>query len=338
MATAIKAVLTLGQRESFVLHSGSEERVLRSLAEYGLPGHSVPVALGGTLRVSGVAFVRDRLERERGVFNGSITTGPSSSNPGDHEPKSETDEDMIGGFGSSSGASETLTISTATNHIESRLEHEQSNGAQNLVASHNSFPFIPKHHQHCIQNTHPAISSEVENIASSCSALKENNTRGTLPVLYSNVSTGSSHLPVQSMSPGILPQPSIENKDMTGYLPEEENNRKRKKHSDVDNSNKRAINQRTKEAKGNRRKPGASGDPRMNLAVQSKLEDPSLSLVAALLKGGFVFNNFSDSSGQCISNVRDTDNITVYQRRNQLMRRLRKEREKASNAHIAEES
>ena len=338
MATAIKAVLTLGQRESFVLHSGSEERVLQSLAEYGLPGHSVPVALGGTLRVSGVAFVRDRLERERGVFNGSITTGPSSSNPGDHEPKFERDEDMIGGFGSSSGASETLTISTATNHIESRLEHEQSNGAQNLVASHNSFPFIPKHHQHCIQNTHPAISSEVENIASSCSALKENNTRGTLPVLYSNVSTGSSHLPVQSMSPGILPQPSIENKDMTGYLPEEENNRKRKKHSDVDNSNKRAINQRTKEAKGNRRKPGASGDPRMNLAVQSKLEDPSLSLVAALLKGGFVFNNFSDSSGQCISNVRDTDNITVYQRRNQLMRRLRKEREKASNAHIAEES
>lgn len=49
------------------------------------------------------------------------------------------------------------------------------------------------------------------------------------------------------------------------------------------------TNQRKKVAKGIRRYPGAAGDPRMNLAVQAKLDNPDLSTLAALTKGGFVF-------------------------------------------------
>lgn len=67
---------------------------------------------------------------------------------------------------------------------------------------------------------------------------------------------------------------------------------------------------------------GRSGDPRMTMAVQAKLDNPDMPLVDALVEGGFVFPEL-DAPGVKISNVKDTDNVTVYQRRNQLMRRLR---------------
>ena len=72
----------------------------------------------------------------------------------------------------------------------------------------------------------------------------------------------------------------------------------------------------------------------MNRAVQAKLDNPNLSLVIALMKGGFVFNDMANSPEVSLSDVRDTDNITVYQRRNQLLRRLRKIKEKASKTDI----
>lgn len=60
----------------------------------------------------------------------------------------------------------------------------------------------------------------------------------------------------------------------------------------------------------------------MNQAVQAKVNNPNLSLVAALMAGGFVFPDFN-AQGVSMSDVKDTDNVTLYQRRNQLLRRLR---------------
>ena len=74
--------------------------------------------------------------------------------------------------------------------------------------------------------------------------------------------------------------------------------------------------------------PGRPGDPRMNRAVQAKLEDPDLPLLDALALGGFVFEDLN-KPGVKSSQVRDKDGVTVYQRRNQLLRRLRKERKRA---------
>mmetsp|Transcript_15013 Transcript_15013/g.24420 ORF Transcript_15013/g.24420 Transcript_15013/m.24420 type:complete len:114 (+) Transcript_15013:764-1105(+) len=76
-------------------------------------------------------------------------------------------------------------------------------------------------------------------------------------------------------------------------------------------------------------KHGRSGDPRMNRAVQAKVDNPDLSLVAALMEGGFVFNNL-EAPGVKISTVTDAENVTIYQRRNQLLRRLRRIKGKAS--------
>jgi len=42
----MKAVLSPEQRESFILHNGTEESVLESLAEYMLPEHCIPTSFG----------------------------------------------------------------------------------------------------------------------------------------------------------------------------------------------------------------------------------------------------------------------------------------------------
>ena len=75
--------------------------------------------------------------------------------------------------------------------------------------------------------------------------------------------------------------------------------------------------------------PGRHGDPRMNAAVQAKLDNPDLPLLDALATGGFVFKDMN-KPGVKSSEAKDAAGVTVYQRRNQLLRRLRKERQRNS--------
>ena len=74
-----------------------------------------------------------------------------------------------------------------------------------------------------------------------------------------------------------------------------------------------------------RRKMGRRGDPRMHRAVAARLKNPQLSLLEALLQGGFRFPNLSEgnNSGGLNGQISDTDNIQLCQRKNQLSRRLR---------------
>ena len=58
---AIKAVLSVSQRERFLVHNDKGKGMLESLSKHRLPKHCVPVSLGGTLIVSGDTFVKDRL-------------------------------------------------------------------------------------------------------------------------------------------------------------------------------------------------------------------------------------------------------------------------------------
>ena len=68
-------------------------------------------------------------------------------------------------------------------------------------------------------------------------------------------------------------------------------------------------------------KTGRKSDPRMDRAMQAKLDDPTLPLLDALRLGGFVFPKLVGSIPQ--SSFLDTDNIKITQRKNQLLRRLR---------------
>jgi len=70
---------------------------------------------------------------------------------------------------------------------------------------------------------------------------------------------------------------------------------------------------------------GWKGDDRMNKAVKARQQDPELPLLAALLQGGFIFPQ-EPKRGVKDTEVVDTDGVTAKQRKNQLNRRLREER------------
>jgi len=86
------------------------------------------------------------------------------------------------------------------------------------------------------------------------------------------------------------------------------------------------------EPTGNQNK-GSGGkrwsDPRMDRAVEARLEDPSLSTEEALRVGGFEFPSL-DQKGVAQKDIMDGDNVSVAQRKNNLLRRLRQS--KKSNA------
>ncbi len=70
-------------------------------------------------------------------------------------------------------------------------------------------------------------------------------------------------------------------------------------------------------------KVGGRGDPRMKKSVSVKLINPNLSLLDALLIGGFRFNRNPEMIGHSDSTTYDSDNIMMRQRKNQLNRRMR---------------
>lgn len=71
------------------------------------------------------------------------------------------------------------------------------------------------------------------------------------------------------------------------------------------------------------KKSGRHGDPRMNKAVAARITDPKMSLLDALLIGGFEFNRNTGMDGNSDSTTFDSENVSLRQRKNQLSRRLR---------------
>ena len=83
---------------------------------------------------------------------------------------------------------------------------------------------------------------------------------------------------------------------------------------------------------------GRRGDPRMHRAVAARRANPSMSLLEALIVGGFKFSNGTDGRGKSDRNVYDSDNVLLCQRKNQLSRRLRLARRRSYEAKANVES
>ncbi len=80
-------------------------------------------------------------------------------------------------------------------------------------------------------------------------------------------------------------------------------------------------------SKGKAVRPGRKGDVRMHRAVVYKMENMDASLVAALTHGGFEFEGLG-TKGKAHHEVFDQDGISLTQRKNQLLRRVRNEKRK----------
>eukprot|EP00571_Detonula_confervacea_P006130 CAMPEP_0172314744 /NCGR_PEP_ID=MMETSP1058-20130122/23296_1 /TAXON_ID=83371 /ORGANISM="Detonula confervacea, Strain CCMP 353" /LENGTH=498 /DNA_ID=CAMNT_0013028685 /DNA_START=66 /DNA_END=1562 /DNA_ORIENTATION=+ len=80
-------------------------------------------------------------------------------------------------------------------------------------------------------------------------------------------------------------------------------------------------------AAGKTRRPGRKGDARMHRAVTVKIENADKSLVEALQDGGFNFDGLNEK-GRPHHEVFDQDGVSLMQRKNQLLRRIRVEKKK----------
>mmetsp|Transcript_5545 Transcript_5545/g.9926 ORF Transcript_5545/g.9926 Transcript_5545/m.9926 type:complete len:425 (+) Transcript_5545:476-1750(+) len=302
VAQAVKAILSQMPGKSFLLHNGSDERVLESLCEYGLPKHCVPTYLGGTFHVSTDAFVRDRLTIEGVTLesNANIAKSLSSNHDDDGGSNAKTREEVLG------------DLIYNSSHIAKTREDAKSRKLTPLtVTSQGHLP---------LTNTENNVTSQVQEAISA-------DERDFIGVEYAS---SKSSLPNNDDTTA----PPIPEKNLKHHSPQKKSQLKRKNNNDPpDNESKKSRATTTKAEKGQvtptLTKHGRSGDPRMNRAVQAKVDNPDLSLVAALMEGGFVFNNL-EAPGVKISTVTDAENVTIYQRRNQLLRRLRRIKGKAS--------
>jgi len=268
VASAVKAVLSPKQRKSFILHNGSDERVLQSLSEYSLPIHCIPTDLGGTLQVSTDAFIKERLLVECDTFD---TNKP-------HE-----------------------VVSSAGDGVDVYGQELQQDEME--ISRDNM--------------SHPGFFAE------SCHIMSDDDAKLASESVKTNCPRS------KSMIPNNIRSSQTADVDMDNYdvekIQAEFEQKQKSAEPNLGGECKRNI-ARKKEGK-RKQHPGRTGDPRMNRAVQAKLNDSGLSLVDALVAGGFIFPDMN-IPGIKLSTVKDTDDVTVYQRRNQLLRRLRLVKEK----------
>ncbi|KAL7550876.1 hypothetical protein ACHAWF_014074 [Thalassiosira exigua] len=89
-------------------------------------------------------------------------------------------------------------------------------------------------------------------------------------------------------------------------------------------------------AAGKPKRPGRKGDARMHRAVTAKMETSALSLVDALQSGGFTFEGLNDK-GKPHHEIFDQDGVSLMQRKNQLLRRVRVEKKKMQDQEECKE-
>ena len=103
---------------------------------------------------------------------------------------------------------------------------------------------------------------------------------------------------------------------------------KKSKEAKKQANRKAAKSQRLDQIRGLPRLKYREPDPRMQRAVDAKIDDPTLPLYDALVVGGFVFRDDPSVKNGMI----DMDGTTLSQRKNNLCRRVRLEKEKRANA------
>ena len=93
-------------------------------------------------------------------------------------------------------------------------------------------------------------------------------------------------------------------------------------------STAKGKSQKTNNRKG---RSGRKSDPRMQRAVQIKLDNPDTALKEALQMGGFDFHLKNPAGGQTDKNLIDMHGVSLSQHKNNLCRRLRQEKAAAAS-------
>ena len=256
VAPAVKAMLSLRQRQTMTFHNGPSNRVLESLAACSLPASAIPDNMGGSLHLSLDELVRARLAIEGQADNIVSEVNRSTSQEGN--------------------------ISDVSVASDSKLPPKASS-TTNLTAP------------------------ELGNISDLSSADQQSESTTSKP-------TSSKLSPIVEEG-------------------------KKSDTTEVNSSKKSSVSASSKPARTKvegakfkiKTHPGRTGDKRMNKAVDAKRQNPNMTHLDAILAGGFVFPNMY-APGVKLGEAKDLDGVSVNQRKNQLMRRLRTDNAKKKNS------
>ena len=325
VASIVRSFLSPGQRESFVLHNGPTDRVLETLSKFHLPRDRLPKDLGGDLVIHCNDFIRERSSVEGGHL---ILLEEGDEDRSSTCSRDRSDQQRL------SSAFDEKKVPLLYN-VDQQIDLQDSVARQIYLSvgepssmiqtsTHNvspsaDFGYKMESQQKTDQPVVDRIRRGIEmNSPSQPFSEPLGSCEGIIPKLpvfdmscHQIKANAQNDLSMSIPSQKQDPQVSLEGGSVT-------------KNSKVYGEKQKFVAKTSSAVQGSR---GRCGDPRMNRAVQAKIDNPHMPLMTALLRGGFVFPAL-DEPGVKLSAVKDTDNVTVYQRRNQLLRRLRLEKGK----------
>lgn len=300
---------------------------MESLSQFNIPRNTLPVEIGGELRFSIDEWIKERANKETKRFP-SIDIGTACRSDQCISPNKKEAVPI----NSASTVDRSLTDGGKEN---SELDHcnENTQKADSDAKHENSEEAMPN--PETCQIT-PVVTVKSEMVASSCAPLPQR--KGEVPKRQCCEEQLNTKRPDEGGKTSTkLPdkkklkrEESLSNNSLE--LGEKAGDRKtcvKKIESVFSTSDEIARSGEqnddigdTTGNKGKLKHPGRSGDNRMNKSVEARLSDPHMPLLDALLKGGFSFP-LLHQRGISNRSVRDTENVTLIQRKNQLSRRLR---------------
>lgn len=287
----LKMVIGKKMRKRLIIHYGEAEDVIGTLGGYGIGRDVVPRDLGGNLKVDVVEWMRDRMILEGGERSPS-PDGPIR--PGEMDP-SDDDDGAMEPSGSVS-ASDWNAVLEAVSDLPS--------GGTSTIPP--QAVEEPDDYRVMWVTGVSGTGGDMPNIADESDCVSKN----------VNSSAGN---PGEVTDPAAPPPSRNVSLPVAFDSPAPETRAANTKKS----SHRRAPSDDRKKTSGTN--SGPRSDRRMALAVEAKTADPNLSLFDALMAGGFDFPR-ERPEGAKDKSIFDAEGVSLYQRKNQLSRRLRARR------------
>ncbi len=173
-----------------------------------------------------------------------------------------------------------------------------------------------------------ALANISQEVASSASAPLDNNKKEQILVKDQGTLDHTNKVPSAAIKPPVQEQAIKKSSDNSNHTLGTQGNREVKEDSPISLSPLEPT-----ELFGGVNL-GRRGDPRMHQAVVYRSKNPNSTLLDSLIHGGFDFPSLGDDRVPS-RNIRDTEGIQLYQRKNQLCRRLRQIRVKKRSNDVS---
>eukprot|EP00566_Odontella_aurita_P008295 CAMPEP_0113560844 /NCGR_PEP_ID=MMETSP0015_2-20120614/19655_1 /TAXON_ID=2838 /ORGANISM="Odontella" /LENGTH=651 /DNA_ID=CAMNT_0000462591 /DNA_START=1268 /DNA_END=3220 /DNA_ORIENTATION=- /assembly_acc=CAM_ASM_000160 len=333
-------------RKRFKVHYGTDEAVLSSLEEFGLLRDILPSELGGQVRLNQVQWISDRMVREG--LNGRFSPVPAPS---------VSENGTVGPVQTVAPASKVqrksieLPVSLSKHNLDLEAElgnlefiissmAEEPGGVNkppSVLTSDNQSLTAPRDRLFC--SLRPTKEAECAMAAKRSQERQNMRNDEMVDTLLGEASVRATSTPATTRNSHTAGSTSIStNRSMHDSIVSF--SQAQNQCSIESATSPQSVSLQGQSSVGNtvlapprrKAKPRGvaavqGGDPRMKRAIAARLADLHLPLLDALIKGGFKFPAKKEK-GISDKSIMDCDGVSLYQRKNQLNRRLRERRRK----------